>query len=256
MKYTKFIIATAILSVFFSSPTRAQSHANPLSMTYSGDQSILNDFNVEQPSFYRYGSHIFFTVHGQPGSHGVVTIQTPRGVKATNLYETDRGLYEGFYTVKSGDDFENPSYSARLEKHGRVGEASTFVELYEPSHQTEYHSQPLVCNHCGVIASIREVDDNSNDANVPGLLIGGLVGGVAGHQIGNGSGRDAATIIGALVGGAVGNQVGRDQNRHRVWLITVNLDNGTSQTFKNDQPPSASPGQRVRIQNNQLVLEH
>jgi uncharacterized protein YcfJ len=47
----------------------------------------------------------------------------------------------------------------------------------------------------------------------PGTVLGAIVGGVAGHQVGSGRGNDAATAAGAVIGGIVGNQVDR-QNGH------------------------------------------
>jgi len=47
----------------------------------------------------------------------------------------------------------------------------------------------------------------------PGTVLGAIVGGVAGHQVGSGRGNDAATAAGAVIGGMIGNQVDRDQGR-------------------------------------------
>ena len=45
----------------------------------------------------------------------------------------------------------------------------------------------------------------------PGTVLGAIVGGVIGHQMGSSSaGRDHGTAAGAIVGGLVGNQVDRD----------------------------------------------
>lgn len=46
-------------------------------------------------------------------------------------------------------------------------------------------------------------------ANVPGAVVGALLGGVLGHQVGSGRGNDAATAGGAIAGGLVGANVGR-----------------------------------------------
>jgi uncharacterized protein YcfJ len=48
--------------------------------------------------------------------------------------------------------------------------------------------------------------------SVGGGVVGALIGGVLGHQIGSGSGRDVATVGGAVIGGAIGANVGRDAN--------------------------------------------
>ena len=44
--------------------------------------------------------------------------------------------------------------------------------------------------------------------NIGGAVIGGVVGGLLGHQVGGGSGKDAATVGGAIAGAAIGSQVG------------------------------------------------
>lgn len=49
------------------------------------------------------------------------------------------------------------------------------------------------------------------EASVPGAIAGGVIGGVLGHQIGGGSGRDAATALGAIAGLAIGSNAGRDR---------------------------------------------
>lgn len=57
-------------------------------------------------------------------------------------------------------------------------------------------------------------------------VLSAIVGGVLGNQIGDGSGRDIATVSGVLIGGAVGNKHNRE-NRGKVecegrgYLITV-----------------------------------
>lgn len=55
----------------------------------------------------------------------------------------------------------------------------------------------------------REIVGDSG-ANVPGAIAGAVIGGILGHQIGGGHGRDAATIGGVVAGGAIGANVGRD----------------------------------------------
>jgi surface antigen len=49
-----------------------------------------------------------------------------------------------------------------------------------------------------------------NDSNLLGTLFGGAVGGIAGSQIGDGSGRTAAIIGGTVIGAIFGNSLGRD----------------------------------------------
>ena len=58
----------------------------------------------------------------------------------------------------------------------------------------------------------REEVSNKGAPNVGGALAGALIGGVLGHQVGGGTGRDIATVGGAVVGGAIGSNVGRDNS--------------------------------------------
>jgi uncharacterized protein YcfJ len=44
----------------------------------------------------------------------------------------------------------------------------------------------------------------------PGTVLGAIIGGVAGHQVGSGRGNDAATAGGAVIGGLIGNSIDRD----------------------------------------------
>lgn len=48
--------------------------------------------------------------------------------------------------------------------------------------------------------------------NAGGVIAGALIGGILGHQVGGGSGRDIATAGGAIAGAAVGNNVANRNN--------------------------------------------
>jgi uncharacterized protein YcfJ len=54
-----------------------------------------------------------------------------------------------------------------------------------------------------------EYSEGSGGNRTAGAVIGGIAGGLIGHQFGSGSGNTAATIAGALGGAAVGNEIGR-----------------------------------------------
>jgi uncharacterized protein YcfJ len=54
-----------------------------------------------------------------------------------------------------------------------------------------------------------QVAPERNAANVPGALLGAVIGGILGHQVGGGSGRDLATGIGVVAGAAIGGNTGR-----------------------------------------------
>ena len=53
-----------------------------------------------------------------------------------------------------------------------------------------------------------QIPQDRRTANVPAAIAGAVIGGILGHQIGSGTGRDIATVGGAVAGGALGSQVG------------------------------------------------
>ena len=57
----------------------------------------------------------------------------------------------------------------------------------------------------------QEVPAERSSANVPGAIAGAVIGGILGHQVGGGSGRDVATVGGVVAGAAIGANVGRDE---------------------------------------------
>jgi uncharacterized protein YcfJ len=93
-----------------------------------------------------------------------------------------------------------PVYDNRRRRNERLFEAevTSVREVVGPSEQ-----------RCWVE---RGQGDRDRGANVPGAVLGALIGGVLGHQVGSGRGNDAATIGGAVAGGAIGSQAGRGQS--------------------------------------------
>ena len=55
---------------------------------------------------------------------------------------------------------------------------------------------------------------NDRNNNAGGTLLGVLIGGALGNQVGKGDGRTAATIGGAVIGGAIGNHIARENDNY------------------------------------------
>ena len=55
------------------------------------------------------------------------------------------------------------------------------------------------------------------------LVVGGILGGAVGHQIGNGRGRDIATVAGALLGASIGNDMRQQQYGGREWVSSEHV---------------------------------
>ena len=90
--------------------------------------------------------------------------------------------------------------------------------------------------------------------NLIGAVVGGAVGAVLGHQIGGGSGRDAATVLGGVAGAVVGSQVGREQSitatTSPTYRVSVRVDQGGIRTYEVPATGELQVGDQVRIENN------
>jgi outer membrane lipoprotein SlyB len=81
-------------------------------------------------------------------------------------------------------------------------------------------------------------------------VVGGVVGGVLGHQVGGGSGKDIATAVGVVGGAVVGHQIQkRNQQQPESYRLQVRLENGSYQTVMQDSIEGLRVGDRVRIDN-------
>ena len=87
-----------------------------------------------------------------------------------------------------------------------------------------------------------------------GAIIGGLIGAVIGHQIGDGNGRSAATGVGAVGGAILGNEIERQQRGAQDFLrVAVLLDDGTVRSMDLPRATDLRVGDRVRIERDQVV---
>jgi len=88
-----------------------------------------------------------------------------------------------------------------------------------------------------------------------GAIIGGLAGGVIGNQVGGGSGRDVARIAGIVGGALAGNAIEKNTRTqvNETFRISVQTDNGAHRSFDLASTGDLRPGDRVRIENGQLL---
>ena len=85
-----------------------------------------------------------------------------------------------------------------------------------------------------------------------GTLIGGIAGGVIGHQIGSGRGNTAATIAGAIGGAVVGNEIEKKRGQETRYRITVRLDSGSSLIVEDTRDLNVRVGDRVQIEDGRI----
>lgn len=108
----------------------------------------------------------------------------------------------------------------------------------------------------GRISTI-EVLRSQGQTQGPGLgaVIGGVAGALVGSQIGGGNGRTAATVAGAVGGAVAGNAIEKNRNAGgpETYRVSVQLDNGGTRAYEVSSPGELRTGDRVRIQDNQLM---
>ena len=126
-----------------------------------------------------------------------------------------------------------------------LGDASGGVAS-PPSAAHAAAASPRACADCGVVTSIRYVEEQGQASGV-GAVAGGVLGGVLGHQIGSGRGNTVATIAGAGAGAYAGHQVEKNRNRKSYWTVALRMDDGRTRTFTYSARPTVNEGERVKL---------
>jgi outer membrane lipoprotein SlyB len=106
-----------------------------------------------------------------------------------------------------------------------------------------------VCLECGVVQSVQEVDSKGAGGSGIGYAGGAVVGGVLGHQVGEGNGNKLATVVGAVGGALLGNEAEKRVNTSKAFDITVRFDDGSSRVFTEANLPTWRNGDKVRVVN-------
>jgi len=127
------------------------------------------------------------------------------------------------------------------------------------------------------VESVRSVKIAGGQSQV-GPIAGGAVGGIAGSEVGHGKGSAIGAVLGAVGGGVAGAVLGRNIGDHnrlvtvlgaaggallgnqiekqaratKHWELTVNFDDGTTQTLSSEAQPFWHQGDRVRLYEGRL----
>ena len=104
------------------------------------------------------------------------------------------------------------------------------------------------CAECGVIEAVREIDTKGEGSGL-GAVGGAVVGGVLGHQVGGGRGKDIATVVGAVGGAVAGHEIEKRVKSSKSYEITVRFEDGSSRVISEANAPSWRTGDRVKVIN-------
>lgn len=109
-----------------------------------------------------------------------------------------------------------------------------------------------ICYDCGTVTDVNAVAVKGSASGL-GAVGGAVAGGVVGHQVGGGKGRDALTVLGALGGALAGNAIEKSQRSTTRYDVSVRMEDGSNRTFSFNTAPAFSSGDRVRVNNGELV---
>jgi outer membrane lipoprotein SlyB len=109
-----------------------------------------------------------------------------------------------------------------------------------------YETRGVQSVRFGVVDSVRDVRIEPRESGV-GTAGGAVLGGIAGSNIGGGSGQVAGAIGGAILGGLIGQSVERSANERPGVELTVLLDSGKYIAVVQEADESFRAGDRVRI---------
>jgi uncharacterized protein YcfJ len=136
-----------------------------------------------------------------------------------------RILKRGSYDSLAGMGLDNSISSVRQVRGNRRFDNEAPAPMPQASY--DYRQRPNERIYEARVTSVRavvgppeqrcwverqQVQSQDNRPSTGGMLAGAILGGVLGHQVGGGSGRDIATVGGALAGGAIGANAGRGGN--------------------------------------------
>jgi outer membrane lipoprotein SlyB len=106
-----------------------------------------------------------------------------------------------------------------------------------------------ICHECGVVQSVQEVDSKGAGGSGVGYAGGAVVGGVLGHQVGEGNGNKLATVVGAVGGALLGNEAEKRVNTSKAFDITVRFDDGSSRVISEATASPWRVGDKVKVVN-------
>ncbi len=125
------------------------------------------------------------------------------------------------------------------------------VVKHTPARVAETSHEKAWCSACGNVESVRAIKTRAQGSGL-GAGAGAVLGGLLGHQIGGGHGKQLATAAGAVGGAVIGNQVEGNMKATTSYEIRVRLDDGSTRTFHQQSAPRWASGDRVKIVNGAL----
>lgn len=131
---------------------------------------------------------------------------------------------------------------------------SACAPMYGPGWENDYppvaYSRDLYPGY-GSVQAIDVIRPEQESRIGVGTIAGAVIGGLIGHQVGEGNGNTAATVIGAAGGALIGHQIEkRNQPQVDQYRLTIRMQNGSYQTLmQNTDFVDLRVGDRIHIDN-------
>jgi outer membrane lipoprotein SlyB len=106
------------------------------------------------------------------------------------------------------------------------------------------------CAACGVVEAVTPVQEKGQATGV-GAIGGAVVGGLLGHQMGGGTGRDAMTAVGVVGGGIAGHEIEKRARATTAYQVKVRMQDGTLRTITQSSAPAV--GQKVSVDGQKMT---
>lgn len=106
-----------------------------------------------------------------------------------------------------------------------------------------------IASHVNGTGTIQSIDRVSRQQGLGlGTLAGAAIGGVIGHQMSGGTGKTVTTVAGAAGGAYVGHEIEKQsRSRDQMYRVTIQMDDGSIQSFAQEAAPTVRTGDRVVI---------
>ena len=122
----------------------------------------------------------------------------------------------------------------------------------QPQERHDRDGRREICQECGTVRDISRISSGSRRSNTGAIVVGALIGGALGNQVGKGDGRKAATVAGAVAGGLAGNKIEKDRNERDTYAIYVRMDDGRRLVFEQKGLNGIHTGDRVNTSGREL----
>ncbi len=140
------------------------------------------------------------------------------------------GTVLGIAVATAGGAIASFSFLKKAPEFAQVLSAQPLIESIKTPRQEcrdETVQVPRQECHSVIVQHQRPAQDQNR---VTGTLLGAVVGGVLGHQVGGGHGKDAATVLGAAAGGYAGNKTQHNMQRGNTYSTTEQRCNTVNET--------------------------